>query len=243
MLRVLHVLDNPYDDPRDPLLIEIAGLRDEPGCVSAEIYKTLAEGEEVYALTSIWESEEAYATFWTTAMTGDGYETLTHMVTRDETVTEFYQRVEYALTDGVWQVAGRDKSHQRVFWPASGEVRIIIQNAVNASDEMYAKIRGEIAETRREEGCLEYAWCENVELPGHLLLLETWANQVIYDRHWQMRGDTAEFCGDNLRRPAEPQRGPVSREFYRRQVFRHHYDRWMPADPMAYSQTIIYPAS
>ena len=127
--------------------------------------------------------------------------------------------------------------------PAGGPVRIIIQNAVQATPAMYDRIRAEIAETRREEGCAQYAWYESVDRPGHVLLLEVWADQVFYDRNWALRGATAAFVGDNLRTPAEPQRGPWAREFYRWQEFRHHYDRWLPADPGSYATTVSWPAS
>lgn len=98
---------------------------------------------------------------------------------------------------------------------------------------MYAKIRAEITETRREDGCEVYTWFENVELPGHLRLLECWADQVLYDRHWHLRLASAAFHGDPLRVPARPERWLVSREFYREQQFRHHYHRWLPKDPSA----------
>ena len=155
---------------------------------------------------------------------------------------EFCRCERFALVDGAWlpeAAAGRSRAVQ---WPARGEVRVLIQNAVQASEEMYAKIRDEIAETRREPGCLSYTWCENVELPGHLLLEEVWASQVIYDRHWALRLATADFLGDNLRTPATPQRGPLAREFYRRQCFTRLYNHWQPVDPDALATTIVWPA-
>lgn len=245
MLRVLHEFGEDAD--RDGLLDAAIRLREEPGCASAELYVTLAEDEDELALTMVWESEAAYDTFWARALAG-AYPALVGPVTgtveEDETtVTEFYRRSTFALREGVWVPEDADGATRKIFWPAGGPVRIIIQNAVQASEEMYDKIRAEIAETRREEGCLEYAWYENVDLPGHLLLLELWADQVIYDRHWHLRGATAAYVGDTLRVPAEPQRGPVSREFYRWQDFRHHYDRWLPAHPAAYATTVSWPAS
>lgn len=245
MLRVLHEFGEDAD--RQALLEETSRLREEPGCASAELYATLAADETELALTMLWETEAAYDAFWARALAG-GYPALVGPVTgtsdEDETaVTEFYRRSTFALREGVWVPEDSEESTRKIFWPAAGPVRIIIQNAVQASEAMYDRIRAEIAETRREEGCLEYAWYENVDLPGHLLLLELWADQVIYDRHWHLRGATAAYVGDTLRVPAEPQRGPVAREFYRWQDFRHHYDRWLPAHPAAYATTVSWPAS
>ena len=245
MLRVLHEFGDASD--LEALRAEPAALREEPGCTSAELYATLADGESELALTMVWETEQAYDAYWARALAG-AHPTLVGLVTGgvgpdDTTVNEFYRRSTVALRDGVWVPEDSDQSTRKIVWPAGGPVRIIIQNAVLATPAMYDKIRAEIAETRREEGCAEYAWYESVDLPGHLMLLEVWADQVFYDRHWALRGATAAFVGDNLRTPAEPQRGPWAREFYRWQEFRHHYDRWLPADPGTYATTVSWPAS
>lgn len=253
MLRVLHEFADAAVD-LDVLRTETARLRGVPGCASAELYATLAEGGSAVdgsgsalALTMLWHTEAAYDAFWRTELADDG-SVLVPLVTggvgrQDVVATEFYRQAPFVLRDGVWIPADSDPATRTIFWPAGGAVRIIIQNAVHASPAMYDRIRAEIAETRREEGCQAYAWYEDVDLPGHLLLLEVWADQVIYDRHWALRGATAAYVGDTLRTPATPQRGPVTREFYRRQQFRHHYDRWLPSDPHAYATTVSWPAS
>ena len=247
MLRVLHEFDDPT--VLGPLGAELASVRDEPGCASAEAYASLVAGEDFYALTMVWQDEAAYDAFWSRALAGS-YPTLLGLVAGaagddpldDRAATEFYRQEAFAVRGGRWVPEAADETARRIFWPAAGPVRIIIQYAVDGSDAMYAAIDAEVAETRREEGCLEYAWLENVELPDHLLLLELWADQVVYDRHDALRGATAEFRGPTLRTPIEPTRGPVSREFYRHQEFRHHYDRWMPEDPAAYAQAVVWPA-
>ncbi|SDB80575.1 Antibiotic biosynthesis monooxygenase [Raineyella antarctica] len=244
MLRVLH----EFADADDLAALRAVAeqLRQEPGCASAELYATLAEGEDRLALTMLWDDEAAYDEFWARALAGEHPALVTPLTggtgPDDIASTEFYRRATFALRAGTWVPEHADEGTRKIFWPAGGPVRIIIQNAVHATEAMYDKIRAEIAETRREEGCLDYGWYEDVDLPGHLLLLELWADQVVYDRHWALRGATAAFVGDNLRVPAEPQRGPVAREFYRWQDFRHHYDRWLPADPDAYATTVLWPA-
>ncbi len=247
MLRVLHEFDDPT--VLGPLADELAAIRDEPGCASAEAYASLVAGEDFSAATMLWETEAAYDAFWGRVLTG-AYPTLAGLVTgdhlgdpqEDPTATEFYRRERFAVRGGRWVPEDADESARRIFWPAAGPVRIIIQYAVERSDAMYAAIDTEVAETRREQGCLEYAWLENIDLPGHLLLLELWGDQVVYDRHDALRAATADFRGPTLRTPTDPQRGPVSREFYRHQDFRHHYDRWLPVDPSAYAQAVFWPA-
>jgi quinol monooxygenase YgiN len=247
VLRVLHEFAIPdpgaeTSDTAADITAETARMRSEPGCVTAELYRMLEPAHVPdHALTSVWASEPDYWRFWEKVLKGS-YPALNALLTDDEAATEFYARSAFKLIDGVWgpeDLVGE----RRIFWPARGPVRIIIETAVEATDAMYAKIAAEMAETRREDGCQTYGWYENVELKGHLLLLEVWADQVQYDRHWHLRLASAAFVGDNLRRPATPQRGLVSREFYRQQQFRHHYDRWLPSDPMAAATTIEFPAT
>lgn len=246
-LRVLHTFDS--DDDFAALRDEVGQLRDEPGCRTAELYTSVSPDDRFHALTAVWASEAEFDAWWDRARHGE-YPTLFALVAEndpddadvDRAGTEIYRQTSFALRDGVWVPEASDEKARTIFWPARGPVRVLIQNAVGTSDAMYAKIRAEVIDTRREEGCVEYAWLENIDLPGHLLLVEVWADQTLYDRHWTLRQRTAAFVGDNLRKPADPERGPVSREFYRYQDFRHHYDRWLPVDPDAHATAIMWPA-
>lgn len=246
MIRALHefAVSNQGEAAASPqdLTGEIARMRSEPGCVTAELYRML---EPVrlpdHALTSLWADEAAFWAFWEKLLSG-AYPALAGLLGGDDAATEFYARTPFKLEDGVW-IPEEPTGQRRIYWPARGAVRIIIETAVTASDAMYAKIAEEVAETRREDGCETYAWFENVELAGHLLLLELWSDQVIYDRHWHLRLVSADFRGDTLRYPASPQRGLVTREFYRQQTFRHYYDRWLPTDPAAAATTVEFPAT
>ena len=246
-LRVLHTFDNAAGF--DELPEEVARLRSVPGCASAELYSSVTPGDDFHALTALWSSEDTFDAWWDTVRKGD-FPSIRRLVAEpdegnpeiDRSGTEFYPQTPFALRDGTWVPEAFDEKARTIFWPARGPVRVIIQNAVEATDARYAKIRTEVLDTRREEGCLEYAWLENIDLPGHLLLLEVWIDQIRYDRHWTLRERTAAFVGDNLREPATPARGPVSREFYRYPDFRHHYDRWLPVDPDAHATAIMWPA-
>lgn len=239
MLRVLHDITGPID--RDRLVSAAAELRTVAGCVSAEAYASMV-GDEHVALTMVFEREADYWAAWSTP--ARAYADLHDVLTDDTScVTEFYVVQNFGAAGGVWAPTDTDREARRIFWPARGEVRIAIQYAVAPNDEMRALVAPEVVETRREPGCLQYDWMENLELPEHLLLLEVWSDQVIYDRHAQMRVDTAAFRGDSKRKRAEPARGLTSLEFYRRQEFRVQYDRWMPADADGYSASIHWPAS
>lgn len=239
MLRVLHDITGRVDRPR--LVEAAAALRDVPGCVSAEVYASMI-GDDHTALTMVFERESDYWSAWSNAP--QAYADLHDVLTDDDLcVTEFSLVTSFGIADGVWAPADADRDARRIFWPARGEIRIAIQYAVEPNDEMRGLVRPEVIETRREPGCLQYDWMENVELPEHLLLLEIWSDQVIYDRHAQKRVDTAAFRGDSKRRRTEPQRGITSLEFTRRQTFQLQYDRWMPADVADYSASIHWPAS
>ena len=239
MLRVLHDITGPVG--RGQMISAATALRDAPGCVSAEAYASMI-GDEHTALTMVFEHESDYWAAWSNPP--KAYSDLHNVLTDDaHCVTEFYEITDFGVANGVWAPKGTDRDARRIFWPARGEVRIAIQYAVAPNDEMRALVAPEVAETRREPGCLQYDWMESLELPEHLLLLEIWSDQVIYDRHAQMRVDTATFRGDSKRVRSEPSRGLTSLEFYRRQMFRVQYDRWMPADVAEYSASIHWPAS
>ncbi len=98
-------------------------------------------------------------------------------------------------------------------------------------DQTYAVLEREVPETLRETGCEFYDWLRNVELADHLLLVELWADQEIYDMHNDLRMVTAEYRGPSHRQPVESTRGGgTSREFYRQHGYRPMYGRWQPIE-------------
>lgn len=217
------------------LLEDIQAVRKLEGCLQAELYKTLSDTDEDHAVAFLFESEAAYVelvsalgeypALRTTVMDGD---------------SEIYRQEKYALADGRWvPESGFDG---RLVWPAEGAVSIVIQGAYEPNASMRELTAVEIAETRREPGCEYYAWFENVELDNHLMLLEVWADQVIYDAHWFGRTKTADYRGDSGRAPATPERGEASREFYRQQAFEFQYGRMVPAQVSRYSESVVWTA-
>lgn len=236
-LRVLH----EFTDPAlvDEIVAAADRLRDTPGCASAEVYRTLAD-EDHWALTEIWDSEDDYARHWDRIVAGEE-PALREIAVRGS--TEFYARAPYALVGARWVPEGEDETARRIFWPARGALRIIIQNAYEPEPTMREATRAEIDETRREPGCLAYAWMENVEVPNHLMLLEVWSDQLIYDRHWEGRLRSVELRGDSGRRATAPSRGPVSREFYRQQRFQAQYGAWQPAEVGEWAASVSWSAT
>ena len=203
---------------------------------NATVYRSLAEGEEkIYAFTLLFPDEAAIETFLAEAPNGPADELLRHAT------IDCYVQSSYALIDGVWTPTDAIQD-SRIMWPGNSPVRIVIETACENNPAMYAMTSEEISQTRAEPGCLQYAWYEDVDRPGDLLLLELWDNQVIYDAHWFGRMKTSDYRGDSGRKPSPRQRGEVSREFYRHQPFEYHYGRLLPADTAHYSHTVIWGA-
>lgn len=233
MIRVIHVID----EAPEGLAEEVRAVRELPGIAQAELYRSLGvnagERESVAAVAILAESEAAYSALIDAL---SAYPALRHVVVAGR--TEAYTQAPYELIDGKWTPVSRESSC--ISWPADSEISIVIQGAYAPNPEMRALTAAEIAETRREPGCVFYAWMENVELDNHLMLLEVWADQQIYDAHWFGRLATADYRGDSGRQPAPPLRGTPSREFYRRQEFAYHYGRILPARIDHYTQTIVW---
>lgn len=235
-LRILHEFFDA--SPLGSLTGEVAALRDEQDCISAEIYRAMGE-EDHWALTIIWRDEVSYWSLWDRVLAGQ-YPTFGSLARSGGMSAEFYSRTPYRLEAGRWIPDSAAKAGRRIVWPARGAVRIIIQGAYQPNADMAELTRLEVEETRREHGCLAYAWMENIELSGHLMLLELWQDQEIYDHHWEIRNQTVQFRGNSGREARPVTRGVATREFYRHEAFTHHYDRWQPARIADYSKTVVW---
>ncbi|MEZ2188592.1 putative quinol monooxygenase [Corynebacterium sp. CCM 9204] len=232
MIRVIHT----FGPLPDGLVDEVRALRGR--VEQAEVYSTLAADEEEHALALLLPDDRVYGDL----LRGITDHPILHDLLRsDGTGTAIYRQVPYALEGAVWRPL--ERPDPAVVWPARGPVDIVIQGAYEDEPGMRGLTAREISDTRREPGCLAYAWYENIELPNHLMLLETWADQQIYDAHWFGRTATSAYRGDSGRRPTPPERGEPVREFYRSQRFEFHYGRMLPIDVRAYSQTVEWSAS
>lgn len=220
-LRTLHVLPG-HPDPQG-LAATLAPVRAADGCLAAELYESCT-GASHLVLTTQWASETAFSAWWTAVEQSGG--DLVETLLAGEVTHEIYPRSEQFLPrDGVW----RREVDSVISWPAGGGVRILIEYAVIPDEQTYAVIAREVPQTLRETGCEFYDWLRNVELADHLLLVELWSDQEIYDLHNELRNVTVDYRGPSHRQPTESTRGRTSREFYRRHAYRPLYGRWLPA--------------
>ncbi|MDO5076955.1 putative quinol monooxygenase [Corynebacterium sp.] len=151
--------------------------------------------------------------------------------------TEIYRQCLFDLRDDVW--VSRAAGSPLVRWPARDQVRIIIQGQYAPNPKLRELIAREVAETRREPGCVAYDWYEHACDSSKLLLLEVWQDQQLYDAHWFGRVETADYRGDSGRTPI----ADSEREFYRRTEFDLLYGRFLPRNPAQYSHTVVWPDS
>ncbi|MFV8382406.1 putative quinol monooxygenase [Corynebacterium hindlerae] len=219
----------------DALLTEIAAARE--AVAQCEVYRSLAAGEEAYALAMLCDDEKDIAALLERS---GQFPALSQIFTDGD--VEIYRQSSYQLADGCWTPTDATTEPGPIMWPAAGPVSIVIQGAYQPNELMRELTAREIAETRREPGCIHYAWYENIELPDHLMLLELWSDQRIYDLHWQGRMRSVELRGDSGRQPAPMLRGEPSREFYRQQAFELHYGMFLPREPERYAETVRWGA-
>jgi quinol monooxygenase YgiN len=71
-----------------------------------------------------------------------------------------------------------------------GTMRIAPERLAEARPAM----RKVIAASRKESGCLEYSYAEDIEEPGLIHITERWASQAAFDEHF-VSGHIAEWCG------------------------------------------------
>jgi quinol monooxygenase YgiN len=240
-IRALHPL------PADTDPSEAAGyaqrLRERPGCLEAECYRGIGDQDETF-LVSLWADQRDHDRYWTQVLADSGGDPadLVYASVRPDAPepapAEFYTHARFRL-DRVWVAERFAGDPPKIFWPAAGPVRIIIQSSfADPEGALPALVADELA-TRREPGCLQYLRAQSVEYPEHFLLLELWRDQAVYDAHWQLRLKTGS--GGRKAEPAPRRLGENGLEFYRHQPFRHLYDRWLPADVSRWSETIVWP--
>ncbi|MEL6051443.1 putative quinol monooxygenase [Corynebacterium rouxii] len=235
MIRMLTVI--PNGDPE-----EVAGLAGELPQIreyveSAELYRSLAK--DCHALCLLVKDENCLSDLLASIAS-------LPLLKRswENNPTDIYLRQCFELADGRWRTKeGREPATSEVIaWPNSSAVRIIIHGAYEDNPRMEELTIAEIHETRREPGCIQYSWMENIELSNHLMLIELWANQRIYDVHWAERLRTVEYRGDSGRSAIKPSRGESSREFYRAQSFDFRCGRFVPYDVAQMSESVVWGA-
>lgn len=235
-LRILHQFRAPASAD-DRLTAEAATTRGLPGCQEAEAYRGLSEPERV-AMVQLWDDEDAYASYLTAVMAAELDSLPIELAGRDQAQTEAYPHTYFAPVDQVWTAQGQDVS-RRIVWPARGPVRIVIQSCFANTAAEAPELLDNERKTRREPGCTDYAWLHGIDDNRHILLLESWADQRLYDQHWILRCRTRGT--NSARQRAERAYGTNGAEFYRQDELRWHYDRWLPTDDNAWSNTVAWP--
>lgn len=239
-LRVLH----PIAGARAEDLVEYAGwTRAQAGCVEAEAYRRTTANDRGL-LVEAWSDEAAYTAFWREVLAGNGPALLRDAAAADDSPSEIYARRTFHKERG-WVDDALPEGGSVIAWPGRGGVRVLIVTSVADPEAALAGFGADEAATRREPGCVEYDWCQSLEDPHHFCLAELWASQPIYDAHWQLRlkvAESREARGTQSARRAPGRRslGSNSVEFYRHAPFHHHYDRWLPADVTAWSETVSW---
>lgn len=236
-IRILHRLTLP-DAADERLAAEDSALRELPGCLQAESYRSLRSPAAV-AVLRLWEDEAAHDAYAAAVADGTVASLAAELAGRDEASGEAYRHEYFAPVDGVW-TAESQGAGRRIVWPAGEAVRILIQTCFPDTEREAPALLANEHETLREPGCLEFTWMRGVEDQRHILLLELWASQRLYDQHWVLRQRTAS--GGQASRRIERTRGSNGLEFYRHQEFRLLYGRWLPADERSWSTTVDWPA-
>ena len=236
-IRILHRLTLPLSAD-DRLTEEARLVRALPGCREAEAYRSLRDPHEV-AVVQLWEEESAHDAYAADVADATTPSLVAELAARDEVRTEAYAHEYFSPVDGVWTAASQG-AERRIVWPARGPVRIIIQSCFADPEGEAPALLDNEQETLREAGCEEFAWMRGIEDTRHILLLERWTDQRLYDQHWVLRRRTAS--GGPARKRAERSLGTNGAEFYRHQEFRLLYGRWLPTDPEAYPTTVDWPA-
>lgn len=236
-IRVLHRFSLPSDE-NDRLIADAQAARGMRGCLEAEAYRGVRNPEDV-AVIQLWADEASHDAHAAAVAARVVPSLAVELAECDRAVTEAYAHEYSTPVDGVWTAASRGEGH-RIVWPARGPVRIIIQSCFADPDTEAPGLVVNEQETRREPGCLEFAWMRGVEHRTHILLTELWSSQRIYDQHWALRRSTGS--SGPARQRAERALGRNGAEFYRHQDFRLLYGRWLPRDAEAWSTTVEWPA-
>ena len=223
-------------------------LRDTEGCLEAEVYRALDDSRRL-ALVELWADDGSFGRAWgelladgrtpselTSAQPCEGAE--------HHWFSELYRHGYADRVSGTWRPAGHAEQAWRVQWPARGRVRVVIQTSTRPTrEEPWPGGVEALLETRREPGCQQFEAFAGVEFEQDGLLLELWQDQATYDAHWRLRTRVRGTAAGGGGRPEQHERGQGRNgvEFYRYQAFLHLYDRWLPAEPEAWSDTVAWP--
>lgn len=108
-------------------------------------------------------------------------------------------------------------------------IRAIISFTAPSAEAAEAELKVRAERCRQteaeEEGCLQFEVYRSVTNPAKFVLLELWASEEAFDRHWRLNRS-----GTRPPQPQTPGRTSTA-EFYRQQLFAQVEGVWSVADP------------
>lgn len=240
---MLYLLRRQTGDHKD--LEKLAdATRGEEGCLEAECYRSL-EFSENLAVVELWADEISYTAHWNRLLEGDSARESILRSEGADTSAEFYRHQGYASQAlGPWTPPEWEGVRPAITWPAGGRVRIIGQTSRANVESSLPDLKAFSGETRREPGCIEFEQFQSVEYTEDTMTLELWTDQVVYDFHWSLRGQSRR-AGSVLASSGTAERtdriqGTNGFEFYQCAMFKHLYDRWRPVDVSQWSEQVIW---
>lgn len=239
----LRVLFGPgvQSAPDAALNAHAQAVRARPGCVEAEWYRSV-EDDSRLTHVQLWEGHDSIDDYLKHADEPGGAQGFAGPLAGNASSpdrAEIY-RHEYFDLEGSWRARSVPPGC-RIKWPIPGRVRIAIQGSRAELDDSLQGLVADMAATQAEPGCEEYEWFRGVEHPHHVLLLELWSSQALYDAHWRLRDETATERKPPLTGAAQVrEQGSNGAEFYAHQEFIELYRRWVPADSQHWSGAVTW---
>jgi quinol monooxygenase YgiN len=228
------------------MLDHIKGMRDEPGCVQAELFRSTEFPENLLNL-ELWESPAAFDTHWKRVLDSGRPPGLPYLNSpyhhgaiesprrHGQNGIEFYEQAGFSQVDRVFVRADEAQRSEYVRWPAWGKIRIIIQLTSDPNAPRSPQADDPV-ETRAEPGCVEFEFFRGVEYPENVALMEVWESPEIYDRHWLSRilqQNAFAAAGNAPQRPPPMQRryGSMGFEWYNHSYYTLVDNVWVPENP------------
>lgn len=245
----------------DALTASTAAFRDEPGCLHAEDLRGTEFPDHLLHL-ELWDGASAWDEHWRRHESA-AEPAAAHALIRSPNLqapfhggtpanprqsgeggVEFYKHRYFERRGPVWAAAGDEAAPQTLRWPAVGKVRILINFTSDPQTDPSRQLETS-RDTRAEPGCEQFEYFRGVEHPENLVLVETWTDAAIYDRHWmaRLRQQARAAASGTAPAPAAPfQRryGRAGFEWYAQTWFALAGGVWMAEAPEQRAATVIW---
>ena len=222
-----------------------AAVREEPGCVLVEDFRSTEVAENLLHM-ELWDSAEAWDAHWASQTKGEGGRVaLLELMGLDPAVhdgglesprevgqngVEIYDFAPAVFTDGAWQPNDGSPRPRSVEWPAWGGVRIIYQSTSHPDSDR-PENASRAMKRRGMAGCDQFERFRGIEFPENNVLMETWT-PAAFDLQWEILQQESR-SGEPRPRPIPAQRryGFEGGEWYHHCFFVLVDGVWQPEDP------------